>query len=87
MANRGQYLLIEMPHGVYLEIHELVSQLIMEGVRPILAHPERCPELLTNERAAEDLIRRGCLFQVSASSITDARQTRQLFYVVNLLNP
>jgi len=73
MADRGQYLLIEMPHGAYLEIHELVSQLVMQGVRPVLAHPERCPQLLSSDRAAEDLVYRGCLFQVSASSITDAR--------------
>jgi len=74
MADRGQYLLIELPHGVYLEIQELVSGLVEQSVRPILAHPERHPELLENERAVEDLIARGCLIQVSAASITE--QTR-----------
>jgi protein-tyrosine phosphatase len=73
MADRGQYLLIELPHRVYLEIQGLVSQLVEQGVRPILAHPERHPELLNHEQAVEDLIARGCLLQVSAASIAEGR--------------
>jgi protein-tyrosine phosphatase len=41
-------------------------------VRPVLAHAERCPELLHDPPAVEKLIRAGCLIQVSSMGITHA---------------
>src|SRR5207237_1459082 len=46
VADRGQYLLVEMPHGLFVDLRAIVSQLRELGVRPLLAHPERQPELL-----------------------------------------
>src|SRR6476661_1215220 len=46
LAARGTYLLIELPHQLYLDLRPLVRGLVAAGVRPILAHPERTPELL-----------------------------------------
>jgi protein-tyrosine phosphatase len=40
-------------------------------LRLILAHPERHPELLHQPGALEELIRIGCLVQVSSASVTD----------------
>jgi protein-tyrosine phosphatase len=59
----------------------MVARLTKMGVRPILAHPERSPELLHGNGAIEELIRAGCLVQVSAKSITqpaDRRDERAL---------
>jgi protein-tyrosine phosphatase len=69
MANRGSYLLIELPPRVLVDARELVSRVVALGVHPILAHPERDPELRRRAGAIEELIRLGCLIQVSAESI------------------
>jgi len=71
MADRGTYLLIELPTGVFLDLREMVRRFGQLGVRLILAHPERHAELLHETGCVEQLIRLGCLVQVSSDSITD----------------
>jgi protein-tyrosine phosphatase len=71
VGDHAQYLLVEMPHGLFVDLRHLVRRLQRMGVRLILAHPERHPELLHEAGRIEDLIRHGCLVQVSARSITD----------------
>jgi protein-tyrosine phosphatase len=73
VADRGQYLLIELPHGLFLDLGELVRNFRALGVRPILAHPERQPELLHDAGRIEELIGAGCLVQVSSGSVTCPR--------------
>jgi protein-tyrosine phosphatase len=76
VADRGQYLLLEMPHGLCVDLRALVKDLRQDGVRPILAHPERQEELLHDRGRIEQLIRAGCLVQVSSGSITDPGSAR-----------
>jgi protein-tyrosine phosphatase len=71
MAGGDRYLLIELPEGLYFELRTLVSGLSALGVQPILAHPERHPELLHEPGQMERLIRLGCLVQISADSIVE----------------
>jgi protein-tyrosine phosphatase len=71
VADRGQYLLIEMPHGLCVDLQPIIEWLRPAGVRPILAHAERVPELLHDAGRIEDLIRAGCLIQVNSGSVTD----------------
>jgi protein-tyrosine phosphatase len=73
VADRGRYLLIELPHGLFLDLCEMVGSFLGRGVRPILAHPERQPELLHDAGRIEALIEAGCLVQVSSRSVTDPR--------------
>jgi protein-tyrosine phosphatase len=73
MADRGAYLLIELPTGAYVDLRPVVCRLSESGIRPILAHPERRPELLYDVGLIEELIRLGCLVQVSSDSITGPR--------------
>ncbi|MGE0760351.1 MAG: tyrosine-protein phosphatase [Pirellulaceae bacterium] len=73
-ADAGRYLLIELPHGLFLDLRDLVSEFCSLGVRPILAHPERQPELLHDDRMMDELVMRGCLIQASASSQTQDQQ-------------
>jgi protein-tyrosine phosphatase len=70
IADRKQFLLIEMPHGITLDIRPLVKWLRQQGIRPVIAHPERCPEFLHDEGRIEELIQHGCLVQVSSHSVT-----------------
>jgi protein-tyrosine phosphatase len=71
VADLGRHVLIEMPHGLMLDLRGVASWLREENVRPILAHPERCPGLLDDADMMTDLIRLGCLVQVSSGSVTD----------------
>jgi protein-tyrosine phosphatase len=85
VGDTGKYLLIEMPHGLCVELAWVVERLVAQGVRPILAHAERCPELLHEPPAVEKLIRAGCVIQVSSLGIThpasgaDARAVKDWF--------
>jgi protein-tyrosine phosphatase len=65
----SRYLLLEMPHGLLLDIGTLITELVNEGVRPILAHPERYRELWYQPSLIVDWIRRGCLMQACADGI------------------
>lgn len=71
LAGGNRYLLVELPQGPFFELGELVTRLSGLGVQPILAHPERHPDLLHEPRQMERLIRLGCLVQVSADSIAE----------------
>ncbi len=71
VADRGAYLLVEMPHGLFVDLRPAARALRRRGVRLILAHPERQPELLHEPGAIEALIGEGCLVQVSSQSVTD----------------
>jgi len=71
VADRGQYVLLEMPHGLCVDLHDTLAALRRAGVRPLLAHPERHAELLHDAGRIVQLIRAGCLVQVSSASITD----------------
>jgi protein-tyrosine phosphatase len=70
-GDRGRYLLVEMPHRLYVDLRPTVRRLRADGLRLILAHPERHAELLHEPGRIEELIRLGCLVQVSAGSVTD----------------
>ena len=71
VADRGRYLLVEMPQALFVDMRGIAQSLRQAGVRIILAHPEQCPELLHDDGRIEQLIEAGCLVQVSAKSITD----------------
>lgn len=71
VADTGKYMLIEMPHGLCVELKWLVEELVDRDVRPILGHAERSPEVLHEPGRVEALIEAGCLIQVSSKSITE----------------
>jgi protein-tyrosine phosphatase len=69
----NQYMLLEMPHGVFVDLLPTVRSLRECGLRPILAHPEREARFLHEAGEIEAMIEAGCLVQVSASSVTDPK--------------
>jgi protein-tyrosine phosphatase len=71
VGDRRQYLLVEMPHGLFVDLRPAARRLRAMGVRLILAHPERHPEFLHEAGVLEEMIALGCLVQVSSGSITD----------------
>src|SRR5437588_10088084 len=72
VSDGGMYVLLEMPHGLCVELAWLVERLMTRGVRPILAHAERSPELLEDPQAVEKLIDEGCVIHISSLGVTPA---------------
>jgi protein-tyrosine phosphatase len=69
LADTGRYILLEMPHDIYVPLDGLMSELKKAGVRSILSHPERNCGIRANLGLLEHLVERGCLLQVTAGSI------------------
>jgi protein-tyrosine phosphatase len=69
VGDHRQWLLVEMPRLGLIDVLPLADALRTEGVRLIVAHAERYPELLDNLDLCESWIAAGCLFQVTARAI------------------
>lgn len=70
LADRGRYVLLELPHEVYLPLEGLLANLRRAGLTGILAHVERNQGILAQPAAADALVSAGCLLQVTAASVT-----------------
>jgi protein-tyrosine phosphatase len=69
--NADQYLLVEFPYHMMLPgTRDVLFQLILSGITPVLAHPERNTALQRNPGILSDLVTMGCLVQLTAMSIT-----------------
>lgn len=85
VGDRKQFVLVEMPDGMFVDLRETVQRFSRKGIRVILAHPERHPELLHGPGLIEELVHLGALVQVSSDSVTrpktaaDARSLRRWF--------
>jgi len=81
LGDRRKLLLVEMPHGLFMDVLPLQAQLAREGVRLVIAHTERYPELLYDLSLGERWFAAGCLFQFSSGEFAqpyDAQLARAL---------
>jgi len=66
----GRYLLYEFPmQGIPPGADEILFRLVMNGLIPILAHPERNLSVLGDENVLEPLLHAGTLLQINAGSL------------------
>jgi len=66
----GRYVLIELPLGrLPLGTDRLVYDLRLEGITPVIAHPERSLVKTDQLQQVEGLVRQGALMQVNAGSM------------------
>lgn len=66
-----KYILLELPMSDYPHhVDNLLFQLSLQGVTPILAHPERNTIIMQKPEIVKNLIERGVLIQVNSGSIT-----------------
>ncbi|WP_039043094.1 tyrosine-protein phosphatase [Sporosarcina sp. ZBG7A] len=66
----SQYLLLELPSGtVPAYTTTIISQLLSEGVTPVIAHPERNRGIAEKPERLERLVRAGALAQITAGSV------------------
>ncbi|WP_409344175.1 tyrosine-protein phosphatase [Paenibacillus sp. MBLB4367] len=69
--DRSSYILIEFPTAeVPKGIADLIHELRILGITPIIAHPERNQELLNKPDRLRELVELGALGQVTSHSIT-----------------
>jgi protein-tyrosine phosphatase len=69
--NRKNYMLVEFPTlTVPIGADELFYKLQLQGVRPILVHPERNTQIQGNPALVGSFVERGVLIQVTAMSVT-----------------
>jgi protein-tyrosine phosphatase len=69
--NQRNYMLVEFPQlTVPVGADELFYKLLLQGVRPILVHPERNGQIQTHPSIVMKFIERGAYIQVTAMSVT-----------------
>jgi protein-tyrosine phosphatase len=69
--NQGKYVLIELPSGhVPRYTGQLMFDIQLKGFVPVIVHPERNQEIMENPEVLYQLVKKGALTQVTASSVT-----------------
>jgi protein-tyrosine phosphatase len=66
----SEYVLIEMPSSrIPMEMNELIHELNIMKLKPIIAHPERNAEIVKHPERLAELIARGAFAQVTTHSL------------------
>lgn len=69
--NRSNHLLLEFPGTmVPREADNVIHELVVMGVTPVIAHPERNLDFARNPDRLEAFIQKGAVAQITASSLT-----------------
>lgn len=69
--NHSQYLLLELPSSrIPKQMEEMIHELSLLGITPIIAHPERNTEIARNPEVLSGWIELGVLSQLTAQSIS-----------------
>jgi protein-tyrosine phosphatase len=77
LAGNPAYLLVETPYvGWPLDFGDRLFRLKAAGITPVLAHPERNPEVQARPELLEPLVAAGALVQLTAASL-DGRLGRR----------
>ncbi|MFC1823330.1 tyrosine-protein phosphatase [Thermodesulfobacteriota bacterium] len=67
----GKYILLEIPHQtVPARVKDEIFALKLNGITPIISHPERHPIIQHDLRVLSELVNMGALCQITAMSIT-----------------
>lgn len=70
LDDHGTYLLLELPSGrVPTYTQEVIYELLLKGITPIIVHPERNKELIENHKLLFELVQEGALTQLTSGSI------------------
>jgi protein-tyrosine phosphatase len=69
LADRGEYLLLELPHELFIDPQPLFDGLARRGIRPILSHPERHRFLQRSVAIVDSWVSNGVVIQITAGSL------------------
>jgi protein-tyrosine phosphatase len=68
--NKGLYLLLELPSNeIPIYTQEVVYELQLKGIIPIIVHPERNRECIKDPNRLVELVKEGALTQLTAGSV------------------
>ena len=71
ISDGKKYLFLEFPfQGIPYQAEEVIFQIMTRGIIPIITHPERNLEIGQRPQRYYEMIRMGCLGQVTAMSLT-----------------
>ena len=90
--NDTRYMLIEFNLAeIDEEALDILYELRIKGIIPVIAHPERYLELQKEPSKINDFIEEGCLFQLNAASISglfgkEAKKIAKIFLEHNIYN-
>lgn len=65
-----RYLLVELSEYSTFNVSQTLYRLQTAGLMPILTHPERNPIILSHPNLLDEFADVGCLFQITANSLT-----------------
>jgi protein-tyrosine phosphatase len=69
--NQGKYVFVELPSGhVPRYTGQLLFDIQLKGFVPVIVHPERNQEIVENPEVLYQLVKKGALTQVTASSVS-----------------
>ncbi|GAH02915.1 unnamed protein product, partial [marine sediment metagenome] len=69
LADKGKYILLELPHEIFIDIEPLLTELAGLKVRAIISHPERHNALDSQLRIVLKWLDVGAHLQITASSL------------------
>ncbi|GAB2023938.1 tyrosine protein phosphatase [Lactovum odontotermitis] len=92
VANRTRYMLLEFDsNDVPLYAESLIYQMQLNGVTPIIVHPERNLDIMRNPDKLLNFVEQGALTQVTASCITGNfgskfKENAEILFKMNLVH-
>ncbi|MBI9017256.1 MAG: hypothetical protein JEZ07_08360 [Phycisphaerae bacterium] len=69
VADRGKYILLELPHEAFVDISIIVNQLQDKGITSVITHPERHLTLATKPGLMDKWVENGSILQITAGSL------------------
>jgi protein-tyrosine phosphatase len=72
IADAGKYILLELPHQIFIDVEPLLIELAVLGIKAIISHPERHSALLRQPKVILRWLDIEAYFQIDASSLLDS---------------
>jgi protein-tyrosine phosphatase len=69
LADGGKYILLELPHEVFIDIEPLLIELSCLGIKAVISHPERHPVLSKQHEVLLEWLNQSAYLQVTAGSL------------------
>jgi protein-tyrosine phosphatase len=69
LADGKKYILLELPHQVFIDIEPLLRELVSMGIQPVISHAERITALSKQPKLLHRWIKHSANLQITASSL------------------
>ena len=85
VGDNNQYLMLEIPHEVFINPEPLIAQLASDGIKTIVSHPERNEFICNKPKTVLPWLKHGACLQVTAASLSGDFGTAAKMMAWNLL--